>query len=160
MWNAAWTAHISPASRAGELAVDSSTPEDLPRVNPKAVIPEVIPASVHQPDDAALLAARNRKRASRTRSVDLLAVLIAGDLPPVLPVRRCLDEPRFQMCPARTSTHRCRQHHNEPFRATRLTRNLPITFIREFPARVDAVVTEGFEPVPFSELERGERDRD
>jgi hypothetical protein len=37
------------------------TPEDLPRRNPEVVIPGVVSADVHQPNEAALPAARNRK---------------------------------------------------------------------------------------------------
>jgi hypothetical protein len=65
----------------------------------------VIPADIHEPDEAALLAARNRKRARKIGAVELLVVL-AGDLPPALPVRRRLDEPRFQMILARSPRDR------------------------------------------------------
>jgi hypothetical protein len=72
-------------------------PEELPRRNAKAVVPVVIPADLHEPDEAALLAVRDGESASKLRAVELLLVLLAGNLPPVLPVRRRLDEPRLQM---------------------------------------------------------------
>jgi hypothetical protein len=77
-------------------------PEDLPRRNANLVTPVVIPFDVDQPDAAALLAARNRKCVGKPLAVELFVVLLAGDLSPVLPVRRRLDEPRFQMFTART----------------------------------------------------------
>jgi hypothetical protein len=80
--------------------------EDLPPRNQKLVIPVVIPADVHQPDEAALHATRNHKCASRQPAVDLAVVLLAGNLPPVLPVRPDLNQPRFQMRAVRTSTIR------------------------------------------------------
>jgi hypothetical protein len=81
-------------------------PEDLPRRNVKAVTPTVVPADVHDPDEAALLAIRNRKCSSQKAAVELLIVLLAGDLSPALPVFRHFDEPRFQMSTARTITIR------------------------------------------------------
>jgi hypothetical protein len=65
--------------------------------------PEVIPADVRQPDEPALLAARNRKCAGKLIAVELLVVLLAGDFLSVLPVRPRFDEPRFQLiwgCPS------------------------------------------------------------
>jgi hypothetical protein len=53
----------------------------------------VIPADVRQPDEAALPATRNGKYASKPAAVELLVVFLS----PALPVRRRLDEPRFQM---------------------------------------------------------------
>jgi hypothetical protein len=47
-------------------------PEDLARRNHKAVISTVIPADVHQPDEAALPAARSRKCAGKIGVVELL----------------------------------------------------------------------------------------
>jgi hypothetical protein len=81
-------------------------PEDLPRSNHKAVNPIVVPADIHQPDEAALSAARNRKCGGKSAAVQLSVVLLAGDLPPALPVRRRLVEPRFQMRTARTTSIR------------------------------------------------------
>jgi hypothetical protein len=62
-----------------------------------AVIPEVIPADVHQPDEVTFIGVRNRKYACKTWAVELPIVLLAGDLPPALSIRRRLNEPRFQM---------------------------------------------------------------
>jgi hypothetical protein len=73
-------------------------PEDLPRRNVNGVIPPVVPADVHQPDEAALPATRNGKCAKKPLAVEQLVVLLAGDIP----VRRRLDEPRFPMRIART----------------------------------------------------------
>jgi hypothetical protein len=92
----------TPASpRAGEKRHWRNSlekaPEDLPRRNENAVTPGIIPADVHEPDEAALSTARNRKCASKIWAVELLVVLLAGDLPPTLPVRRRLDQARFQM---------------------------------------------------------------
>jgi hypothetical protein len=67
--------------------------EDLPCRNVKAVIPVVIPADVHQPDEAAVPAASNRKCACKKHVAELFAVLLAGDIPLAIPVRRRLDEP-------------------------------------------------------------------
>jgi hypothetical protein len=61
-------------------------PEDLPPINAKAVTPKAIPADVHQPHEAALPAARNRKCACKRLAAELVVVLLAGDLPPTLPV--------------------------------------------------------------------------
>jgi hypothetical protein len=61
-----------------------NSPEDLPRRNASAVTPGVIPADVHKSDEAALLTARNRKCACRPEAVELLVILFAGDLPPLL----------------------------------------------------------------------------
>jgi hypothetical protein len=53
----------------------------------------VILVNVHQPDEAALTTAHNGKCGSKKAAVELLIALLAGDLPPVLPVRQRLDEP-------------------------------------------------------------------
>jgi hypothetical protein len=58
-----------------------------------------MPTDVDQPDEAALPATRHRKCASKKLAVELFAVLAVVRLPPALPVRRRLDEPRFQMGP-------------------------------------------------------------
>jgi hypothetical protein len=63
-----------------------NSPEDLPRRNASAVTPGVIPADVYKSHEAALLTARNRKCASKLEALDLLVILFAGDLPPLLPV--------------------------------------------------------------------------
>jgi hypothetical protein len=57
----------------------------------------VIPADVHQPDEAALPAARNRKYGSKQAAGEFPVVLLTGNLLPVLPVNQCLDKPRFQI---------------------------------------------------------------
>jgi hypothetical protein len=75
-------------------------PEDLPHTNEKLVIPVVVCADVYQPDEATLSTARNRKCGSKPAAVELLIVLLARWLP-VLPIRRHLDELRFQMPIAR-----------------------------------------------------------
>jgi hypothetical protein len=71
------------------------TPEDLPRRNKKVFIAVLVPADVYQSDEAAFLAAHNRKCAGKPGSVELIVVFLAGDLPPPLPVRGRLGEPRF-----------------------------------------------------------------
>jgi hypothetical protein len=60
-------------------------PEDLPRRDVKAVIPTVVPADIHQPDETALPAARNRKCTGKIFAVELLVVLLAGDLRQLIP---------------------------------------------------------------------------
>jgi hypothetical protein len=93
---------VESESDIGEIyCLVDEAPKDLPRRNPNLVIPAVVPADVHEPDAAALLAARNRKYTNKTITVEMLAFLIAGDLPPVLSVRRRLNEPRLQMATAR-----------------------------------------------------------
>jgi hypothetical protein len=76
--------------------------QDLPGRNSKDVIPEVVPADFHQPDEAELPAARNRECASKQGAIELIVVLLAGDLLPALPINRSLDEQRSQMATART----------------------------------------------------------
>jgi hypothetical protein len=78
-------------------------PEDLTGSNAKEITAAVISADVHRPDEAALPAARNRKSASEILAAELLVVLLAGDLPPLLPVPRRLDDPRIRMFIARNS---------------------------------------------------------
>jgi hypothetical protein len=51
-------------------------PEGLPPRNYKTVIPAVIAADVHQPDEAALPASGNRKCASKPPSIDLLVAIL------------------------------------------------------------------------------------
>jgi hypothetical protein len=48
----------------GRIGLLDEAPEDLPGRNQWLVIPEVIPADVHQPDQTTLTATRNRKHAS------------------------------------------------------------------------------------------------
>jgi hypothetical protein len=47
---------------------------------------------------------RNRPCAWKQLDVELLTALLTGDLLPALPVRRLLNQPRFQMPIARIST--------------------------------------------------------
>jgi hypothetical protein len=79
----------------------NEAPEDLPTINDKAVIPEVVLANVHQPDEAALPAARDRKCACKPLAVELLvaqpATTFAVHLPPARTVQGRLDDPRSQM---------------------------------------------------------------
>jgi hypothetical protein len=70
-----------------ERALFDDAPEDLPRRNVKAITPQVVPADVDQPDEAALPAARNGKCACKQAAIELRVVLLAGGFPPVLPVR-------------------------------------------------------------------------
>jgi hypothetical protein len=84
----------------GGIGLLDEAPKDVLRRNEKAVIPEVVPADVHEPDKAALPAARNRKCATKPVAVELPVVLLAGELPLALPAGG-LDEPRFQMRKAR-----------------------------------------------------------
>jgi hypothetical protein len=65
-----------------------AAPEDLPRGNPKAITPRVIPADVHEPDETAIRAICNRKCASHPAAIDAIVVLFAGGLSPSFPVRR------------------------------------------------------------------------
>jgi hypothetical protein len=93
-------------------------PEDLPGRNEMAVIPAVIPGNVHEPNEAAVAATRDRKCACKPVSVELIVALLAGEIPSLLPVRRCLDEPRFQMRIAQTSVIRVDcvvRWHDSPF---------------------------------------------
>jgi hypothetical protein len=57
----------------------------------------VIPADVHQPDEPALSATRNRKCASKIEVIELPVILLAGDFLPVFSVHRRLDKPGFRM---------------------------------------------------------------
>jgi hypothetical protein len=77
-----------------------AAPEDLPRGNPKTVTPRVIPADVHEPDEAAIPPVRNHKCASSPAAIDAIVVLFAGYLPPSFPILRRLDEPRLHMAAA------------------------------------------------------------
>jgi hypothetical protein len=81
-------------------------PEDLPRENAKMISRSVIPTDRHQPDEPALRGPRNRKCACKSPAVELLVALLAANLLPTLPVRQCLDEPRFQMRSTGTTTIR------------------------------------------------------
>jgi hypothetical protein len=72
----------------------------------EAIIPAVVSANVHPPNEAALPAACNRRYTDFKAAIEFLIVLIAGNLLPVHPVRRRLDEPRFQMVITRTTTMR------------------------------------------------------
>jgi hypothetical protein len=67
-----------------------------PRISPNLVTPDVISVDIHQSDEAALSSGRNRTCTIKTPAIELPLVLLAGDLSPTLPVRRRLDEPRFQ----------------------------------------------------------------
>jgi hypothetical protein len=91
--------HEQLSATASEFLTQHSSPGD--RACRKDITPEVVPADLNQPDKVALPAARNRKRASQQLVGELLVVLLAGDLPPALPVHRRLDQPRFQMPTAR-----------------------------------------------------------
>jgi hypothetical protein len=86
--------------------------QDLTRRNHKSVISELIPANVHQLNEAALPAARNCKASREIPAVEFLVV----DLTPGLPVRRRLDGPQFQMTIAQTITVRanCRVSGHDP----------------------------------------------
>jgi hypothetical protein len=53
-----------------------------PRQKRKGSQPPVVPAHVHQPDEAALFGARNRKCTMKHGAVDLPVILLAGDLSP------------------------------------------------------------------------------
>jgi hypothetical protein len=112
------------APRAGDIGgiyrLLDEVLEDLPSRNHKLVTPEVIYADIHQPDEPALLAARNRKCAGEPVAVELLVVLLAGDLLSVLPVRRRFDEARFQLiwsCPSQLprATQSCHRRVNNPY---------------------------------------------
>jgi hypothetical protein len=95
----------------------AEAPEDLPRGNAKFVIPEVIHADVHQPDQATLPTTRNRKCTTKIQAVELLDALLVGDPPPALPFGRRLDEPWSQMISARSTPIRADcivRWHNPP----------------------------------------------
>jgi hypothetical protein len=76
---------------------------NFPKISHADVRPAVVLADIHQPDEAVLPAARNRKYASKMWPAELFVVLLVGDLPPALPVSGRLDEPRFQIPPPGTS---------------------------------------------------------
>jgi hypothetical protein len=57
----------------------------------------VVRADISKPGKAALAASHNQKCACKIYAIELVVFLIAGDLPPALPVHRRLDEPGFQM---------------------------------------------------------------
>jgi hypothetical protein len=63
----------------------------------------MILADLHHP---AILAPSNLKCASEPLAIESLVILLAGDLSPALPIRRRLDEPRFQMGTAQRTTVR------------------------------------------------------
>jgi hypothetical protein len=69
-------------------------PQILPHRNIGAVTPAVIPTDVHQSDEAAGPATRDGKCATKKRAFELLVVILVGNVPPVPPVRRRLDEPQ------------------------------------------------------------------
>jgi hypothetical protein len=50
-------------------------PDDRPRSIKKVVTTEVVPADVHQPDEATLPAARNRRCASKPEAVPLFVLI-------------------------------------------------------------------------------------
>jgi hypothetical protein len=58
----------------------------------------MIPADVHQPDEAALRAVCNHKCAGRP-----VVVRLTGNLPPGLSIRRRLNEPRLHMMTTRAT---------------------------------------------------------
>jgi hypothetical protein len=103
---------LSPCARAESecdiegIRLPEEATEDLPRSNQNHDMPVVVLASVHQPDEAALPAARKSKCASKPLAVELIVALLAGDLPTDLLVQGRLDEPRFHMIIARTSNTR------------------------------------------------------
>jgi hypothetical protein len=68
-----------------------------PAQKSKAITPDVILADVYSPDEGALSAVRSHKCATKPVTVELFVVLFADDLAPVVLVRQCVDEPRFQM---------------------------------------------------------------
>jgi hypothetical protein len=78
-------------------------PEDLPCRDLEDLIPPVIPGDIHEPNEAPLSGARNRKCATSKPAVELPIVLRLAHLPPVLPVRRRLDKQRFQIKVGRTT---------------------------------------------------------
>jgi hypothetical protein len=52
---------VTEDGQGGRKGKNKRVPKDLPRGNAETVIPEVIPANVREPEEAALPAARNRK---------------------------------------------------------------------------------------------------
>jgi hypothetical protein len=84
--------HCSRARGSLELDFNEAS-EDVPRSNAKAVGPRVIPANVHQPDETALPATRNRKCPRELGAVELLVVVLPVHLPRTPSVFQRLDEP-------------------------------------------------------------------
>jgi hypothetical protein len=82
---------------AGIGRLPDEAPEDLPGSNRKAATPAMVLPDLLQPDAATLPGARKRKCASRFAAVGLLVIVLMGDPAPAVPIRRRLDEPRFQM---------------------------------------------------------------
>jgi hypothetical protein len=50
-------------------------------------MPVMVPADVHEPDEAAVFGTGNCKCANQPAVVELPVVLLASDLPPALPIR-------------------------------------------------------------------------
>jgi hypothetical protein len=78
----------------------------------------MILADVHQPDEAALLVARNRKYGSKHLTIELPVTHPASPsvvhFSPARPVHRRLDEARFQMAGAITIRADCVVSWNNP----------------------------------------------
>jgi hypothetical protein len=91
--------------------------DELPVRNTKLVTTGVIPADSPQPAETASRPDENFKCACKLRAIELFVVVLTGDLPPTLPVRRRLDEPHSQMSIARITTIRTDcvlSRHNPP----------------------------------------------
>jgi hypothetical protein len=87
---------LHAASNIGGISrLFDDSPEDFPSRNQKTVTPAVILADVDEPDEVVLPSACNRKCVNKQLSVELLVVLLAGELPLALSFLRRLGEPWF-----------------------------------------------------------------
>jgi hypothetical protein len=93
------TRSLLPATRAESeneirgIGLLKEAPEDIPRRNDKVITLGVIPVDARQSDEAALPTTRDRECGHKSLTVELLVVILAGDLPPTLPVHLRLDYP-------------------------------------------------------------------
>jgi hypothetical protein len=81
---------VPPALARAESDISRSldeVPEELPCRNPEIVPIDVIPADIHQLDEAALSTACNRKCACKPAAAELPVVLLVGAFLPGCPVR-------------------------------------------------------------------------
>jgi hypothetical protein len=72
-------------------------PEELDRIDEQIISPTISLAGLSDPDEAALTRIRTSKR-GRVRSVKQIVVVRSPiNFRPILPVKRTLDHPRFQV---------------------------------------------------------------
>jgi hypothetical protein len=68
-------------------------PKNLPHLNPKSIMPGVVPANVNEPDILALATGHDCKGSSLKQPIEFPIVRPAVDFLPVLSARRGLDNP-------------------------------------------------------------------